>query len=238
MSSVTRHQPRRAVRDKRLPVTQPPQTPQKTQASGSGIRKLTPKNETKHGKRGRRGAQAKATKALENRVSAMETEVAWLEQRELLGIAGEPSHISPNLSIASPNAPKTKRGRKPKKPAEEMYMDDFLLSDEESEAGGKEGDLLHRGDRWIPDMEHRGRPTRKPKNVPYQLWMSYTLMDDYIYRQSLTKEEALKHPLMDDVYAFQSGGPQPVTPTGFQWNDRRALVPIQENSPPTVTKRI
>ncbi|KAI1141989.1 hypothetical protein F5Y05DRAFT_369375 [Hypoxylon sp. FL0543] len=260
MSPTTRHQARSAARGKLPSAIREPSTSNKTHASGAGTsprwkevelgtaeyldnrlsatkQKTISKTKSKHGERGKRatkGAQAKATKALENRVSAMEAEVAWLEQRELLGIAGEPNHITPKPSMASPKAPKSKRGRKKKKPAEEMYMDDFLLSDEEGEAGeglGKEGERgLRREDRWIPDIEHRGRPARKPKNVPYQIWMSYTLLDDYIYRQSLTDEEALTHPLMDDVYLFQNGGPQPVTPAGFQWNDRRRLVPVKENA--------
>ncbi|KAI0841336.1 hypothetical protein F5Y06DRAFT_285457 [Hypoxylon sp. FL0890] len=243
MSPATRHQPRRAVRDKPPSAIQSPVTPGKTLASRAGIQKTTSKNKTTQEKRGRRatkGAQAKAIKALENRVSAMGTEVALSEQRELLGIAGDPNHISPVLSKATPKVSKSKRGRK-KKPAEEMYMDDFLLSDEgeTGEFPGKEaGGRVRRDDRWIPDMEHRGRLARKPKNVPYQIWMSYNLLDDYIYRQSLTDEEALKHPLLDDVYTFQTGGPKPATPAGFQWNDRRRLVPIKENAMPKATEEI
>ncbi|KAI1759780.1 hypothetical protein GGR53DRAFT_512554 [Hypoxylon sp. FL1150] len=113
-----------------------------------------------------------------------------------------------------------------------MYMDEFLLSDEEEPAPGTPGQGqapgkgLRRGDRWIPEIEHRRRATRKPAGVPHGLWMSYRFLDDYMYRMALTEEEVLAHPLLDDMYCFQSGGPQPVTPPGFRW-DEKELVPFK-----------
>lgn len=149
----------------------------------------------------------------------------------------QPAHvssISPVPPTPTPKLAKGKRGRpkkkkkKKKSEEEDMYMDDFILSDEENAANkgeGEAGDRLNRGDRWIPDIEHRSRPAWKPKGVPYQMWMSYCLLDDYIYRYSLTDGEVMAYPLMDEVYSFQNGGPQPVTPAGFQWNDKKKLVP-------------
>ncbi|KAI1455965.1 hypothetical protein F4805DRAFT_253357 [Annulohypoxylon moriforme] len=234
MGPPSRQQPRRAVRDNK--DTSPTQSahPNKTHKSRGGIRKVKGKQGMKQGKKGGKfppGARARATKALERRVSAMESEVALLEQRELLGIAEESgTNSAPNTQHpATPRSAKPKRGHK-RRQSVDMYMDYFLLSDEEQEGekkqGGEETEKLQRSDRWIPDMEHRGRPSRKPESVPHQIWMAYSLMDDYVYRHWITREEVLTHPLMDDVYSFQNGGPQPVTPAGFQWDETRNLVPI------------
>ncbi|KAF3062197.1 hypothetical protein GL218_03617 [Daldinia childiae] len=174
-------------------------------------------------------ARALATKALEKKISSRDPESAWLEQSGLLGVPKSLPQESHDIkSLTSPKLPKAKRGRgKKKKSEEDMYMDDLLLSDEEfGHAGG-----LQRAERWIPDMQHRRRLNQKPKNVPSQLWMSYCLMDDYMYRQSLADEEVLALPLMDDVLEFQHGGSsdKAVPPPGFQWNEKRRLVPILEN---------
>ncbi|KAI1100465.1 hypothetical protein F4804DRAFT_348537 [Jackrogersella minutella] len=239
MDSPSRQQPWRSTRDKRSSTSQLSQGLDKMHTSSAGVKKATTKQELKHGKKGRRfpkGGRAKATKALEKRVSLMETEVAWLEQQKVLGITGEPDYNTPNiLSVPTPKSAKFKRGRKKRRQSEDMYMDDFLLSDAdgEEEAGKnkeeKEGKKLQRGERWIPELAHRGRVSRKPRNVPFQTWMAYCQLDDYIYRCSLTDEEILTHPLMDDVYSFQNGGSKPVTPAGFQWDERKNLVPAQGN---------
>ncbi|KAI0888587.1 uncharacterized protein GGS22DRAFT_60845 [Annulohypoxylon maeteangense] len=234
MSSASRQQPRRAVRDNKDESPTPPTHLIKKRKSRDSVRKLSAgKQGVKQGKKGGRfppGARARATKALERRVTAMESEVALLEQRELLGIAGESEDVAPdNRNVAPPKSTKRKRAHK-RKQSVDMYMDYFLKSDEDGEEdtkGGKGTEQLRRGDRWIPDIEHRGRPSRKPEAVPYQIWMAYSLMDDYIYRHSITREEVLTHPLMDDVYSFQNGGPQPVTPAGFRWDEWKNLVPVQ-----------
>ncbi|KAI2464991.1 hypothetical protein F4781DRAFT_410810 [Annulohypoxylon bovei var. microspora] len=233
MSPPSRQQPRRAVRDKSTSPTELLHGSDKMHKPREGVKKAAAKQGAKQRKKGGRfppRARARATRALERRVSAMESEVALLEQRELLGITEEPENVSDIRNVAVAKSAKAKRSRK-RKQSVDMYMDYFLVSDEEGEGrkkqGGKESEQLRREDRWIPDMEHRGRPFRKPGAVPYQIWMSYSLLDDYIYRHSITDAEILTHPLMDDVYSFQNGGPQPVTPAGFQWDERRNLVPIQ-----------
>ncbi|OTA95310.1 hypothetical protein M434DRAFT_9903 [Hypoxylon sp. CO27-5] len=157
MGSSSGEQPRRSVRHK-LPSLS--QTPETALASGAGVHKPS-QNETKQDKRRKRaarGARAKATKILEDRVSAMEPEAAQREQCELLGITGEPNDTSLHVSQTSSKVAKSKRSRKRKRSVE-MYMDEFLLSDE-GETGkerGEEGGRLRREDRWIPDIEHRGR---------------------------------------------------------------------------------
>ncbi|KAI1396238.1 hypothetical protein F4819DRAFT_504657 [Hypoxylon fuscum] len=230
MRSPTRQQPQRAVRDNCLATLPTP-----SGRARGGVKKATtgvePKSQNKRGGKCTKGAQAKAIKELENRVSAMEPEISMLEQRALFGLEVDPHPVPPT---PTPKLAKGKRGRpkkkkkKKKSEEEDMYMDDFILSDEENAANkgeGEAGDRLNRGDRWIPDIEHRSRPAWKPKGVPYQMWMSYCLLDDYIYRYSLTDGEVMAYPLMDEVYSFQNGGPQPVTPAGFQWNDKKKLVP-------------
>lgn len=233
MEASVRQQPRRAARDKHGLGSLPLKSPKQGHTSGPGSPKKSPRIETRYrrkkGAMSHAKARALATKALEKKVSSRDHESAWLEQSGLLGVPKSFPQKSPGIQgLASPKLPKAKRGRSKKKKSEEdMYMDDFLLSDDEF---GHPGDL-RRAERWIPDMEHRRRLDQKPKNVPSQLWMSYCLMDDYMYRQSLTDEEVLEHPLMDDVLAFQHGGSSDkvVPPPGFQWNERRRLVPILEN---------
>ncbi|KAL7627262.1 hypothetical protein AAE478_001451 [Parahypoxylon ruwenzoriense] len=237
MSSQVHCLPRRAVKYEHTSNNRTLHRPIQNHASTAGIQKVTTKSGIKsRGKKGwKKGAQSRVTRELEKRISAMETGVAWLEQRELLGLGVEPAQVSPtSLDLATADSAKAKHTRKNKKMKKKVeendrYMDDFLLSDEEGEemqGKGEEGDRLQRADRWIPDMEHRSRPSRKPKNVPYQLWMSYSLLDDYIYRYSLSDEEAQSLPLVDDIYAFQNGGSKPVTPAGFRWDDKKRLVPI------------
>ncbi|KAI0848048.1 hypothetical protein F5Y00DRAFT_270477 [Daldinia vernicosa] len=230
MDASVRQQPRRAARDKHGLSNLPLKSLKQEHMSGPRSPKKSPRTESRY--RRKKGAisyakaRALATKALEKKVSSMDQESAWLEQSGLLG-ALPPK--SPGIqSLPSPKLLKAKRGRGRKKKSEEdMYMDDFLLSDEETGHPGG----LRRAERWIPEMEHRRRPGQKPRNIPSQLWMSYCLMDDYIYRQSLTDEEVLAHPLMDDVLEYQQGGSSAkvVPPPGFQWNEKRRLVPILEN---------
>ncbi|OTB00531.1 hypothetical protein M426DRAFT_26446 [Hypoxylon sp. CI-4A] len=238
-----RQQPRRTVRDKAPAVYRPLPSP----ASKAGVQK-----------RAVRGGQAKVRKALEARVAAMDAHAALEEQRGLLNaedidieidaaalsngapIDLSPLQDSPPPTPAAPAAPKPtkgKRGRKKKPAKEKKYMDDFLLSDDDEEEGGENereqgggGDRLRRGDRWIPEMENRKRPAKKPRGVSHQVWMSYCFLDDFIYRSSLTEEEVLTYPLLDQMYAFQQGDTEePVTPAGFQWDETKRLVPIQEN---------
>ncbi|KAI0109787.1 hypothetical protein F4814DRAFT_424598 [Daldinia grandis] len=232
MDTSVRQQPRRAVRDKRGLSSLPLKSPKQGHTSGPGSPKKSPRIEMKHRRKKGAISQAKArvlaTKALEKKVSSMDQQSAFLEQSGLLGVKSFLPKSPGIESLKSPKLPKAKRGRgKKKKSEEDMYMDDFLLSDEENVHSGD----LRRAERWIPEIEHRRRLGQKPRSVPSQLWMSYCLMDDYIYRQSLTDEEVLAHPLIDDVLEFQHGGGSDkiVLPPGFQWDEKRRLVPVQED---------
>ena len=111
--------------------------------------------------------------------------------------------------------PKRKRGRKKK----EKFMDDDLLTVAEK------ADKLRRSDRWIPDIGLRKRVAMKPESVPYELWMSYCMMDEYIYRQSLSDEDVALLPFIDEVFRYKQDGPKPKTPPGFCWDAERDLAP-------------
>ncbi|KAI5862029.1 hypothetical protein GGS23DRAFT_611236 [Durotheca rogersii] len=188
---------------------------------------------SRSGKGQRRNARVKIAKELEKRVEGMGPEAALLQQRELLGLPANPPNVAAvRVDAGTPPAKAKRRGRRNTRD-KERYMDDFLLSDEEEGGGAHRedegGDRLQRADRWLPDVEHRRRPSEKPKNIPQSLWMSYCLMDDYIYRYSLSDDEVRALPLMDDIYNFQNGGPQPITPAGFQWDKNGTLVPVQDS---------
>ncbi|KAI5926174.1 hypothetical protein F4810DRAFT_655804 [Camillea tinctor] len=201
----TRNQPLRAVRDGRK---------ENHKAAAAFAKKGVSKSRSSRSK-----AKDKLKATLMKRVDAMDADTAWLEQSKLLGIGLASPKPSPKTDLNSPRAKRGRLGRKPR--PEKKFMDDIFGSDDDADAA----DHLQRGDRWIPDMEHRRRPACKPPRVPHQLWMSYCLLDDYIYRESLTQDEVLSFPLMDDVYTYQHGGPKPITPPGYQWDSHRQLVP-------------
>ena len=106
-------------------------------------------------------------------------------------------------------APKRKRGGRKKK---EKFMDDDLLT------AAEKADKMRRSDRWIPDIGLRRRVATKPESVPHELWMSYCMMDEYIYRQSLTDDEVTLLPFIDEVFIYKQDGPKPKTPPGFCWD--------------------
>ncbi|KAI2607238.1 uncharacterized protein GGS25DRAFT_532433 [Hypoxylon fragiforme] len=228
MDPSTRKQPRRAVRDKSRsrPKTELPPTPR--HALISGDQNTTAAVAAAGAKRKSRG-EAEQQKG--------HSKKRWHSHKTT-----EPPQepITPASTTPAEAAPEQAKGKKParkkRKRAPRKFMDDFLASDAEEPEEEEEGytdversdQQLRRKDRWVPDMEHRSRPTTRPKGIPHALWMSYCLLDDYIYRHSLTPEEIRTHPLMDDVYMFQSGGPQPVTPAGFRWNDYQKLEPIRD----------
>ncbi|KAI1382662.1 uncharacterized protein F4822DRAFT_435337 [Hypoxylon trugodes] len=219
-----RRQPQRAVRVRRPTSAEILRSPVLIQSPVAGVRK---------GKRGGKYGRSpvkRITEDLDKKISAIGAEIALAEQHGLLGGTVESDHTSPRVTPRSPLEPNNnKRKRKRNKKSAEKFMDGFLSEPEEGtddSYGKRDGDRVRREDRWIPKMEHRGRrPAEKPKNVPYHVWMSYCFLDDYIYRYSMTAEEALTLPLMDDVFSFQSGGSQPVTPAGFRWNDDKELQP-------------
>ncbi|KAI0597476.1 hypothetical protein F4775DRAFT_602696 [Biscogniauxia sp. FL1348] len=213
--TATRHQPRRAARNDR----------KENHKAKAITKKAVSKSRSSRSK-----AKEKLKATLLKKVDAMDPSDAWLEQSNLLG-AGLVSSPKPSPKTGAPSSPRAKRGRPSRKAtvvprAEKKFMDDIFGSDDDDdEADTADRRRLQRGDRWIPDMEHRGRPAHRPPHVAHQLWMSYCLLDDYIYRESLTPDEVVAFPLMDDVYTYQHGGPKPITPPGFRWDRHRQLVP-------------
>ncbi|KAH9986838.1 hypothetical protein F4779DRAFT_291730 [Xylariaceae sp. FL0662B] len=224
-TSPSRQQPHREARDKpQAPIELSPNASLKRTKAG-----VAKSRGHKGGNTKRKRGHVQLQQDLDNKIAAMEPRVAWLEQSALLGVAADPDHPSPNISTSPMISPK-KRGRPRKlKKREKLYMDEFLDHDGGEEDNNQDRDeALKRHLRWVPEMEHRPHISRKPDNVPQGLWTAYSSLNEYMYRYSLTKEEVLAHPLMDDVWEFQIGGPQPAAPPGFQWNDEKTLVPTSE----------
>ncbi|KAI0449986.1 hypothetical protein F5B21DRAFT_529395 [Xylaria acuta] len=180
-----------------------------------------------------RGSAARRRKKLQNalikRVDTRNSEEALAEQAELLNYESSFLGVSTLSSPPSPTGtgPPKSRGRARRNAKEKKYMDD-ILNEEDSR-----GDELERAKRWIPDFEHRRRPTIQPSKVPYGLWMSYKHLDDYIYRHSLSPAEVQALPLLDDVHGYQNSdgrAPKPITPPGYQFDENLELVPIREES--------
>ncbi|KAJ0110099.1 hypothetical protein J7T55_014902 [Diaporthe amygdali] len=90
--------------------------------------------------------------------------------------------------------------------------------------GLDENDELGLSARHIPQIGLRRRVGRKPAKVPFSLWMAYHQMDDFIYRNSLSKEEVVALPTDDDVFDFHIGGDAPSLPPDFAWDDKKRLV--------------
>ncbi|KAI0097763.1 hypothetical protein GGR51DRAFT_577840 [Nemania sp. FL0031] len=209
----TRHQPRRTTRStKRIDQTEGDIIPH---LSTNGIHKLEGKS---------RGPAQRKRKRLQNalikRVDARNPEDALAEQTHLLGLSYLPSPISPKIIIP----PKDREQGRRKSKGEKKYMDDALSVDDNFE------DELKRGDRWIPNFEHRTRPAHKPQGVPYSLWLSYKHLDDFIYRCSLSPAELEALPLLEDVHEYQNSDgrtPRPTTPPGFTYDENLELVPIE-----------
>ncbi|KAI8629334.1 hypothetical protein F5Y19DRAFT_475322 [Xylariaceae sp. FL1651] len=166
-----------------------------------------------------RRKQKKLQQALIKRVDARDPDEALAEQSQLLALSIESPPTSPTTENASQLAKGGKgRGRRGAK-ADKKYVDDIFGSDDEL-------DDLQRANRWIPGIEHRSRPAEKPPSVPLALWLSYSILDEYIYRRSLSPAEIMALPLLHDVHEYQDTGkePRPATPPGFRWDDDRNLV--------------
>ncbi|XXG99469.1 hypothetical protein Hte_005808 [Hypoxylon texense] len=229
----TRRQPGRAARPEKL-VFDDSSSSEPKPSSGAGTRKRTTRAsdelpEPKRVKAKNRGPERLLIDRLEARISKMDSAAALSEQSELLNVGRAKQPVA-TPEPTTPGSVKSKRSRPRKRRAkEELYMDEFLASDaEEVKETQAQPIPLRRGDRWIPEIEHRRRVTKRPSNVPSQVWISYCLLDDYIYRNSLSDEEVLKLPFLDDVLDFQMGRGQPVALEGYHWNSKKHLVPIPE----------
>ncbi|KAI1148275.1 hypothetical protein F4825DRAFT_470517 [Nemania diffusa] len=212
----TRHQPRRAIRlTEKMAEAEGGNTSTNSNPSMSGVHKQEVKS--------RCLAQRKRKKlqnALIKRVDARNPQDAFTEQSQLLNLSYLLSPTSPKC-IGPPKSPgQDRRNRK----GDKKYMDENFGVDDSAEGA------LQRSDRWIPNFEYRSRPTHKPRGVPHSLWMSYTHLDDYIYRQSLSPAEVEALPLLEDVYEYQNSNgrtPRPITPPGFTYDENLELVPVE-----------
>ncbi|KAI1822411.1 hypothetical protein F4861DRAFT_514623 [Xylaria intraflava] len=156
--------------------------------------------------------QKKLQNALVKKVDARDPKDSWAEQAGLLGLTVPPS-------------PKTTRppATRPKK--SERYVDYILRN----EADDDPNDDLKRAERWIPDFEHRRRPLERPPGIPHAVWMAYKHLDELVYRFSLSREELVALPLLEDVHAYQDMDgrtERPITPPGFRWDDNLELEPL------------
>ncbi|KAI1126190.1 hypothetical protein F5Y10DRAFT_267324 [Nemania abortiva] len=206
----TRHQPRREAR-----VVE---KADQTEVGDITITHIPMGGVHKHEGKPRTSTQKKRKKlqnALIKKVDARDPEDALAEQTQLFALSCLPSPTSPK-SIIPPN-PRGQERRKAK--GDKKYMDDVPdVIDDTFE------------DRWIPDFEHRTRPTHKPPRVPYSLWLSYKHLDDYIYRHSLSNAELEALPLLEDVHRYQDSDgrtPRPITPPGWEYDENLELVPIE-----------
>ncbi|KAI1172619.1 hypothetical protein F4777DRAFT_497097 [Nemania sp. FL0916] len=211
--SPTRHQPLRATRA----TSKPAEDIMKdditvARSSKNGVQKSVGKPRAAAQRK-----RKKAVQALVKKVDARDPHDAFAEQAQLLQLSALQSPVTPTHT--SPKGSKSKR-------KEKKYMDDTVSVKNE-----RHDDHLQRGDRWIPDFEHRPRLTRQPNGVPYSLWMAYKHLDDYIYRHSLSAAEIEALPLLEDVHAYQDSdgrGPKPLTPPGYQYDEHLELVPVGE----------
>lgn len=211
----TRHQPPRSTRATGKT--------DKTEVEGITIPRSLAGGVRKHEGKSRGTAQRKRKKlqnALIKKVDTRNHQDALVEQARLLGLNRAPPPTSPTspgqLRPKGQTRGSTKKGKK-------KYMDDVIGADDCPE------DVLQRGERWIPDFKYRTKPIHKPYGVPHSLWMSYTHLDDYMYRHSLSEAEVEALPLVEDVHEYQDSDgrtPRPITPPGYEFDDHLELVPI------------
>ena len=154
----------------------------------------------------------------------LEQQQARLLRRASIALAEEGLELPGILEIAADKLPDVRppthnfrEGRRSRPTKRYMDESEFLEPDEDDELGLS---LRH-----IPHIGLRRRVGRKPARVPFCIWMAYKQMDDFVYRHSLSEQEALALPLNDDVFAFQGvDGAKPSLPPGFSWDDKRRLV--------------
>lgn len=150
----------------------------------------------------------------------LEQQQSRLLRRASIALAEEGLELPGILEIAADRRPPShyhmdsRRSRSTKR-----FMDEseFLEPDENDELG--------LSSRHIPHIGLRRRVSKKPSHVPFNIWMAYKQMDDFVYRQSLSEREVLALPSDDDAFAFQGhDGAKPSLPPGFSWDDKRRLV--------------
>ncbi|KAI0159607.1 hypothetical protein GGR57DRAFT_499932 [Xylariaceae sp. FL1272] len=209
-----RRGPRRTVRD----------APKKTNADtnaakvrihASGVQKSRGTSRTATNRKSKKVREKLKTNLIK-KVDSRDQAEAYAEQLQLLNYTEPPS---PNKSVSptSPTSPTLGKKHKAKK-REKKYMDDESEMAQRTE--NAEG-------RWIPPPVFRRRPVVRPESIPFGLWRAYELLDEHIYRQSLSQEGLEALPLESDVHSYEDEGeePAPRLPEGFVWDDNRNPVP-------------
>ncbi|KAH6652946.1 hypothetical protein BKA67DRAFT_305380 [Truncatella angustata] len=110
--------------------------------------------------------------------------------------------------------------------ASELWMsysalDDYVyaqsLKDSAQVNVASQHEVLQRG--------QRVQPSERPSTVDGTLWGIYRLLEAWVYRASLTAEQAVTHPLLDDVLDYQcdGGDTPPIAPEGWEWIGRELI---------------
>ncbi|KAI4597438.1 hypothetical protein KJ359_004545 [Pestalotiopsis sp. 9143b] len=88
-------------------------------------------------------------------------------------------------------------------------------------------------------QRQRPQPAERPSCMDGTLWMVYRMMDGWIFRASLSAEDAVTYPLLDDVMEYQceGGDAQPIAPEGWKWEDRELVQTGGNTSPPTKKRK-
>lgn len=169
--------------------------------------------------------RSKLTKRLDGQdQDGLEQQQARLLRRASLALAEDGLELPVILDAAAvtqPERPPPKNTRRDGRRGHlaKRYIDtaEFLEPDQNDELG--------LSGRHIPQIGQRRRVGRKPAAVPFSIWMAYKQLDDFVYRHSLTNEEALGLPTDDDAFDFQGGGvKEPSLPVGFAWDEEKRLV--------------
>ncbi|KAL1867881.1 hypothetical protein Daus18300_006156 [Diaporthe australafricana] len=149
---------------------------------------------------------------------------AQLLRRASIALAGEGLGLPVVLDAAAnidvlpqtTNVPATsrnksgRRGRPKKACVDEGEIFDF-----------DEHDKLGLSGRHIPQIGLRRRVCKKPAKVAFSIWMAYSQLDDFIYRNSLAEDEVLALPTDDQVFDFHNGGEAPSLPPDLAWDDKK-----------------
>lgn len=201
------------------------ETPPASKVLQNGISKAKRAKSKPPPKRAMYQLRSKLNKRIESQdQEKLEQQQSRLLRRASIALAEEGLELPGILEIAADKLPDrrppthnhrdSRRSRSTKR-----FMDESEFLEPE------ENDELGLSSRHIPHIGLRRRISKKPAHVPFNIWMAYKQMDDFVYRQSLSEREVLALPFDDDAFAFQGhDGAKPSLPPGFAWDDKRRLV--------------
>lgn len=196
-----------------------------TRVSQNGINKTKGATSKPAPKRAMYQLRSKLIKRLDGQdQDGLEQQQARLLRRASIALAEDGLELPVILDAAAVTQPErpppklnSKDGRRGRFAKRYIDTAEFLEPDANDELG-----LCGR---HIPQIGLRRRVGRKPAAVPFSIWMAYKQLDDFVYRHSLTEEEALALPTDDDAFDFQGGGgEEPSLPLGFAWDEEKRLV--------------